>query len=46
MKEAGCTQMRVRIVLEQNEYLDEFVSKGIECIGLRPDVQVKKRRRF
>jgi hypothetical protein len=46
MKDAGTCQLRVRLVLSGNEYLDQFVSKCIDAIGLRSDVRVKKPRRF
>jgi len=46
MKDAGLARVRVRVVLDGNDYLDQFVSKGIEGIGLRSDVRIKKRRRF
>ena len=46
MKDAGSAQVRVRVVLENNDYLDQFVSKGIDRIGLHSDVHIRKRRRL
>ena len=43
MKDAGCTKVRVRIMLANSDALNQFVDKGIERIGMRTDVRTVKR---
>ena len=45
MKDAGCTKVRVRIMLANNDALNQFVNKGMTRIGMHTDVRIKRQRR-
>ena len=38
----GCTKVRVCIMLTRNRFLDQFVNKGIDSIGLRTDIHIRR----
>ena len=44
MKDAGCTECRVRIVMANDPALNQFVNKSKDSLGLRADIQVDKWR--
>ena len=44
MKDAGCTQVRVCILIADSLIVSNFINKGIERIGLRTEIAVNRRR--